>query len=105
MSMCGRRPTPAIAAGPGVRVSGWEFDVRPNPLAAGGALHYVVPYPVAVTARLYDALGRRVHTLLSGRIVSGRGAIRFDTKDVARGVSLLRIEAGGLVRSFKVVIE
>ncbi len=105
MPVFGRRPMPAVATGPGVRVSGWEFDVRPNPLAAGGALHYAVPDPVAITARLYDALGRRVHTLMAGRTVSGRGAIRLDTRDVARGVYLLWIEAGGLVRSFKVVIE
>jgi hypothetical protein len=94
----------AGASGPVLGVG--DFDVRPNPLSGGGALHYAVPFATTVEARLYDATGRAVRTLLSARSVAGRGALRLDTGGLARGVYLLRLDIGDEVaRTFKVVIE
>jgi hypothetical protein len=95
-----------VAAGPKTKAAGWEFDVRPNPLAAGGALRYAVPHPVRLTVRLYDAVGREVRTLVPGLLVQGRGYVRLDLRDVARGIYLLRIETGdGPTTTVKVVRE
>jgi len=94
------------AAGPKVLPGDWTFDVRPNPMSGGGALCYAVPYATTVTARLYDATGRAVRTLLSARPVAGRGALRLDAAGLAGGVYLLKLDAaGGFTRTFKVVIE
>ena len=82
------------------------FAVRPNPLAQGGVLHYTVPYPVNLDAELFDATGRRVMVAARDRTVDGRGALRLDTRGLAAGVYLLRVDAHEAgVHRLKVVIE
>ncbi len=95
-----------VAGSPVSIRSGWNFAVAPNPLGKGGVLRYSVPYPVPLSLRLYDAVGRAVKTICTGRVLSGTGAIRLDAEGLARGVYLLRIDAGVDARySLKVVIE
>jgi hypothetical protein len=60
----------------------------PNPF--GGAvgsrettLHFVLPVAADVRLEVYDALGRRVATVLDGRQPAGQGAATWDGRDAA----------------------
>jgi hypothetical protein len=89
------------------RVKGWGFSVVPNPLAAtGGVLRYSVPVATRLTAKLYDAAGREVRTLVPGTQVYGSGAIRLDTEGIAAGVYLVDLQAGAeRKQNFKLVVR
>jgi hypothetical protein len=73
---------------------GWRFEVVPNPVAGRGVLHYSVPEPVLLTARLYDASGRLARVLVERVPATGSGQMGIDTRGLAAGVYLVRLDAG-----------
>jgi aminopeptidase N len=59
---------------------------RPNPARGPSLITYVLPQPGAVTLRIFDAAGRRVRTLIDGRVQGLEQAVEWDgTDDDGRG--------------------
>lgn len=81
----------------------------PNPARAGVRATLDLPRNESVEVALFDALGRRVATLLSGAPGAGRHAIAWDGRDAAgrparAGVYFLRATSGGASVSRRVVL-
>ena len=75
----------------------------PNPASGAATVQFAVPERQRVTLRLYDALGRRVQTLVDGAR-NGRQQVRLHTTDLSSGVYFLRLRAGGSVPTQRVTV-
>jgi hypothetical protein len=90
-----------------------ELSLRqyPNPFQAQGqtTIEYSLPEQTEVSVKVYDVLGRRVRTLVSGETQrSGVHTLQWDARDkqgqaVASGVYFARLDAGQ-TRSIKMVV-
>jgi hypothetical protein len=58
-----------------------------------------------MTLKLYDVTGKLVSVMASGYSRAGRFAARFESDRLARGIYLLRLEAGGDRTTSKLVVE
>ncbi len=67
----------------------------PNPFNPQTQITYGVPVSGDVRLEVYDILGRRVSTLVSGFRPEGRHTVTFDASRLASGMYLYRLEAGG----------
>ena len=85
--------------------------MTPNPVRAGGAIHFVLPHPGFARVEVLDLSGRRVRSLLDRRDL-GAGAERvwFDGRNqdggrLASGVYFYRVETsfGTLTRRFAIL--
>ncbi len=94
----------ALGAGGGLR-----FDsVRPNPMSESAVLRLVTPRSGPVDVRVYDAAGRKVVTLESGRREAGVHSFPWDGRDASGraaspGVYFVRAEQQGEAATVKVV--
>ncbi len=68
----------------------------PNPSSTATALGLDVPEAARVRLAVYDVLGREVAVLLDRRVEAGHYTVRFDGAGLARGVYLVRMQAGGV---------
>ena len=77
----------------------------PNPAAGAARVAYAMPEAGAVTVSVYDALGRRVATLVDGEVSADRHVATLDARALAAGVYVVRLqtEAGTLQKTFTVV--
>ncbi|MCK5733566.1 MAG: T9SS type A sorting domain-containing protein, partial [Candidatus Latescibacteria bacterium] len=81
----------------------------PNPFNGTTVIRFEIPGTGRVRLVLYNVLGQRVRTLVDTKHDAGTFAVRWDGKDdagreVASGVYIGRIEAGGSVRVQKLVL-
>jgi len=84
-------------------------DVVPNPFRASARIAFELAREGDVELAVYDALGRRVRVLVSGRRAAGRHVLTWDGRDaagraVASGVYFVRMRAVGYARTRKVVL-
>jgi glycosidase len=75
----------------------------PNPSTGQATVRYALPQRQPVTIRLYDLLGRNVHTVVHTR-ATGRHAQTLDLSGLSSGTYFLRLRAGGVVRTQKLTI-
>ena len=68
----------------------------PNPFNPVTAVPFDLHQPGHVAITVYDALGRRVDTLMDARMEPGRHEISWDAGRLASGVYLIRMETGTL---------
>jgi len=79
--------------------------VAPNPVAGTGTLSMQVRETQEVTVELYDLLGRRVRTVHSGALQSGRRhQVALDAGDLAGGAYLLRVDGENFSDTQRVMI-
>jgi hypothetical protein len=98
-------------AAPGQSVSG-SLDLRlvsANPFSGPFVLAYDNPATAWVRCGVYDVAGREIDRLLDGERSAGPITMTWSTTDargdrVRPGVYLIRLEAGGAVRSRRVVV-
>ena len=68
----------------------------------------VIPFSVAeasdVRIGVYDLLGRRVATLVEGRLSAGVHEVRFEASHLPTGMYLVRMEAGGIVSTMRITL-
>jgi flagellar hook assembly protein FlgD len=83
----------------------------PSPNPSGGRVRLDVSLPTAARVRLdvYDVQGRRVATLIDGRLGAGLHPVSWESRDhrgrrVAAGVYWARFEALGEVRTRAIVL-
>ena len=78
-----------------------RFDgAAPHPVRDAAVLRFALDRAVPVTLRLFDVTGRHVATLLDGAMQSpGEHAVAWAPGELAPGVYLCRLDAGGAVHS------
>jgi hypothetical protein len=80
------------------------LSAYPNPVSGQGTIEYVLPEAGSVRLTMYDLLGRRVRTVVSGRKEAGRHRITFDAGRLSSGVYFGRLRAGGETKTQKIVV-
>lgn len=81
----------------------------PNPFDRQTAIAFDLPSATRASARVYDASGALVRTLLDAPIAAGRHEVVWpgtndDGRRVAQGIYLLRLEAGSAKATRKLVL-
>jgi hypothetical protein len=71
-----------------------ELSATPNPLTARTRISYAVPRAGDVSLVVYDAAGRPVQTLASGRREAGRYSANWDAAGAANGVYFYTLTSG-----------
>lgn len=67
----------------------------PNPFNPSTTIEYELPSPEHVRLEVFDAQGHRVGLLMDGTRSAGRHSVRFDAGELASGLYLYRMQAGG----------
>ncbi|NNE34030.1 MAG: T9SS type A sorting domain-containing protein, partial [Rhodothermales bacterium] len=77
----------------------------PNPVLGRATIPYSIEETATVNIEMFDALGRRIATLLNDQQPAGRYSISLDTSGLAGGLYLYRLRAGNqtLTRTLTVV--
>lgn len=78
--------------------------VWPNPFRGAATLRYGLPKKSRVTIGVYSVQGQHVATLADGEREPGWHVARLEADRMANGVYFLRVQAGGEVRSSKLVV-
>src|SRR5690606_23492083 len=79
-------------------------EVVPNPARGAAVVALTLPQPGAVSASVYDVLGRRVALLHEGPLAAGRHALALDGASLPPGVYVVRVAAGGEVAARTVTV-
>ncbi len=105
----------AILTGRGVTASGVGTSLGkptdyileqnyPNPFNPQTTIGFALPKPEQVSLIVYDALGRKVATLVNERREAGRYEVRFDGSRLASGVYFYQLKAGTFTQTAKMVL-
>ncbi len=76
----------------------------PNPFNAMTRLRYDVPEASQVSIRVYDIAGRMVATLFDGEQNAGYHEAIWNSRDIATGIYLIRMESNGFYSVCKVAL-
>lgn len=99
-----------VSAGPGAPPAGLALaPAGANPARGSVRLRLDIPRNERVEVAVFDAVGRRVATLVSGAPGAGRHAIAWDRRDAAgrsvrAGVYFVRATSGGATATRRVVV-
>jgi hypothetical protein len=66
----------------------------PNPFNPSTNIEYRIPKSEFVSLKVYDVLGREVHTLVNENQRAGNHSIQFDAGQLASGVYFYILQAG-----------
>jgi Secretion system C-terminal sorting domain len=94
---------PVVAVGEDLAPVQVALQSSPNPFDVGTTIRYQVPRDAFVTLKVYDALGRRVATLVSDEQHAGAYRTRLDGRGLASGVYFYRLTAGDFTATRKVL--
>jgi hypothetical protein len=78
------------------------LQAGPNPFKESATIRYTVPRDAFVKVGLYDALGRKVATLVSGQHREGSYETQLDGRDLASGLYFCRLNAGEYQETMRV---
>jgi hypothetical protein len=76
----------------------------PNPFNPGTTISYRLQAGGNVRLVMVDMLGRVIETFAEGRQTPGEHTVRWDARGVPAGVYFCRLEAGGVVRTMRLVL-
>jgi hypothetical protein len=77
----------------------------PNPFSDALIISYTLPYAGAVSVTIYDALGRRVETLVRGAVETGIRSVTFDASGEPDGTYFYEVRHPAGVARGSVVLE
>jgi hypothetical protein len=80
------------------------LPIRPNPFNGEAIVRYSLPKSGAVRLEVYDLRGRRVRTVANGNQTAGWHTLTFSGSDLAGGIYMVRLTAGGKVLLGKAVL-
>lgn len=75
-----------------------------GPVGPAATIRYVLPEPLSVTIRVYDALGRVVSNLFDGNQPAGSHDVLFNASSLPSGVYYYRLVAGRFVETRKLTL-
>jgi hypothetical protein len=90
----GRKVLSTTAVSEGTPLPVELLRVDPNPFHLSTTIRYQVPRDAFVTLKVYDALGRKVATMVSGQRQAGTYQAQLDGRTLADGVYFCRLTAG-----------
>jgi CSLREA domain-containing protein len=76
----------------------------PNPFERATTLRFDLPEPAHIRLSVYDVLGREVARLVDAETEAGAHAVRFEGARLPSGTYLVRLEAGGRVRTQRITL-
>jgi len=77
----------------------------PNPFNPSTTIQYALPAQSQVNLTVYDMLGQRVATLLSGQVQSaGSHSVNFDASNLSSGVYIYRLQTGSQSITRKMIL-
>jgi hypothetical protein len=76
----------------------------PNPFNPTTTIEFDLPKTSDVILKIYNILGEEVTTLVSDRLTAGSYTYDWNASNMASGVYLYRLEAGGFVETRKMVL-
>jgi hypothetical protein len=76
----------------------------PNPFNPTTTIEFDLPKTSKVTLKVFNILGEEVAILLSASLLSGSHSVDWDASNLASGVYLYRLQAGGYVETRKMVL-
>lgn len=81
------------------------YQNYPNPFNPSTTISFSVPEASFAEIAVYDLLGRKLETLISGRVQAGQHSVTFDASDLSSGLYMytLQTESQRLTRRFTVV--
>ncbi len=77
----------------------------PNPFNPSTMIVFYLPRNEYVTLRVYDIMGRKLETLVDGRVPAGEHRLQWSAHGLASGIYLCRMEAGGYSETIKMLYE
>lgn len=81
------------------------YQNYPNPFNPSTTISFSVPEASFAEIAVYDLLGRRLETLISGRVQAGQHSVAFDASDLSSGLYMYTLQTASqrLTRRFTVV--
>jgi len=80
------------------------LDGYPNPFNAKVTIQYALPVPSDVTIEIFDLLGRRIQTLVSGTKTAGYHQVVWDAADNSSGTYFYRMKTGEFSDTRKILL-
>jgi hypothetical protein len=76
----------------------------PNPFNPSTTIRFSIPRTAYAALRIFNAEGKEVARLMSGKMVAGEYATEWNASGFPSGVYCCRLEAGGLMETRKLVL-
>jgi len=76
----------------------------PNPFNPKTTIHYSLPTDAKVSLAVYDMLGQKVAELVDETMSAGDHGVVFDASQLASGVYVYKLQAGGFVQTKKMLL-
>jgi hypothetical protein len=76
----------------------------PNPFNPSTILEYSLPKEGFVSLKVYNSIGEEVAVLVDQLRTAGTRSVRFDGERLAGGVYILRLQAGGVIQTNKMIL-
>lgn len=76
----------------------------PNPFNPSTTLSFSLRTSHLARLAIYDVLGREVAVLVDDVMPAGSHSVTFEAGNLATGIYLVRLEAGGMVRSRNITL-
>jgi len=84
---------------------GFELNQNyPNPFNPSTDIYFSLSNPQFVTAKVFDIRGMEISTLYKGYKKAGSHKLVFDGKNIKSGVFFININAGGIVKTRKMML-
>ncbi len=80
------------------------MEVYPNPFLETSNIVYTIPEKCFISLKVYDLSGKELYTIQEGIKLRGTYITAFDGSGLCSGVYYLRIVAGGIAQTRKVVL-
>jgi len=98
--------TPSVSVGGGAEGVPETFGLsnHPNPFNPSTTIEFTLPAACDVELTVHSVIGRKVRTLVEGRMPAGGHSVVFDGTGLASGLYFYRLEVGKAVKTGKMML-
>ena len=80
------------------------FQNYPNPFNSSTIIRYQLPEPCYVMLKIFDVMGREIHTPVNENQKPGIYEVNFNRRDLPSGIYFYSIFINGIIRDTKKLI-